>query len=151
MIDCTEIYIERPLNLQARAQTWYNYKNTNTIKYLIAITPVGAVSFLSRESRGRFYDKEVTMHSGSLQHGDLILADRGFDITEILLPMVRFRKALIALKGDHRCQGKKLIILKRFRMLQSMLKESLAESVKSKFYNQLYQFCKCIFLIMLCQ
>ena len=88
MIDCTEIYIERPINLQARAQTWYNYKNTNTIKYLIAITPVGAVSFLSRESRGRVYDKEVTMHSGSLQHGDLILADRGFDITEILLPMV---------------------------------------------------------------
>ena len=63
MIDYTEIYIERPLNLQARAQTWYNYKNTNTIKYLIAITPVGAVSFLSRESRGRVYDKEVTMHS----------------------------------------------------------------------------------------
>ena len=50
MIDCTEIYIERPLNLQARAQTSYNYKNTNTMKYLIAITPVGAVSFLSRES-----------------------------------------------------------------------------------------------------
>ena len=50
MIDCTEIYIERPLNLQARAQISYNYKNTNTMKYLIAITPVGAVSFLSRES-----------------------------------------------------------------------------------------------------
>ena len=64
MIDCTEIYIERPLNLQARAQTWYNYKNTNTIKYLIAIAPVGAVSILSREWGGRVYDKEVTMHSG---------------------------------------------------------------------------------------
>ena len=53
MIDCIEIYIERLLNLQACAQTWYNYKNTNTIKYLIAITPVGAVSFLSREWGGR--------------------------------------------------------------------------------------------------
>ena len=64
MMDCIEIYIERPLNLQACAQTWYNYKNTNTIKYLIAITPVGAVSFLSREWEGRVYDKEVTMYSG---------------------------------------------------------------------------------------
>ena len=53
MIDCTEIYVERLLNLQTLAQTWYNYKNTNTIKYLIAITPVGAVSFLSREWGGR--------------------------------------------------------------------------------------------------
>ena len=48
IIDSTEIYIERLLNLQARAQTWTNYKNTNTIKYLIAITPAGAVNFLSR-------------------------------------------------------------------------------------------------------
>ena len=58
MIDCTEIYIERPLNLKTLAQTWYNYKNTNTIKYLIAITPVGVVSFLSREWGGPVSDKE---------------------------------------------------------------------------------------------
>ena len=87
IIDCTEIYIERPLNLQACAQTWYNYKNTNTIKYLIAITPAGAVNFLSRGWGGCVSDKEITMHSvflKFLQHGDLILADRGFNITETL-------------------------------------------------------------------
>ena len=38
--DCTEIYIERPTNLNAR-----DYKHTSTIKYLIGITPAGAVSF----------------------------------------------------------------------------------------------------------
>lgn len=35
IIDCTEIFIERPLNLNARAQTWSNYKHTNTIKWVI--------------------------------------------------------------------------------------------------------------------
>ena len=48
IIDCTEIYLERPLNLETSAQTWSNYKNTNSIKYLIAITPAGAADFLSR-------------------------------------------------------------------------------------------------------
>ena len=28
IIDCTETFIERPFNLNARAQTWSNYKNT---------------------------------------------------------------------------------------------------------------------------
>lgn len=42
IIDCTEIFIARPSNLTARAQTWSNYKHNNTIKYLIAITSAGA-------------------------------------------------------------------------------------------------------------
>ena len=32
IIDCTEIYIERSFSLEARAQTWSNYKNTNTFE-----------------------------------------------------------------------------------------------------------------------
>ena len=53
---------------------------------MIAITPAGAVSFFSRGWGGRVSDK-ITMHSGFLkflQHGDLILADRGFNIAETL-------------------------------------------------------------------
>ncbi|XP_065652675.1 uncharacterized protein LOC136079930 [Hydra vulgaris] len=45
IIDCMEIFIERPFSLHARTQTWSNYKN-NTIKYLIGITPSGAVGIL---------------------------------------------------------------------------------------------------------
>ena len=60
IIDCTEIFIERPLNLNARAQTFSNYKNTNTIKYLVGITPSGAVSFLSPGWGGRTSDKVGT-------------------------------------------------------------------------------------------
>ena len=32
IIDCTEIFIERPLNLEARAIAWSNYKHKNTIQ-----------------------------------------------------------------------------------------------------------------------
>ena len=47
IIDCFEIFTERPSNLLARAQTWSQYKHHNTIKYLIGITPQGSISFIS--------------------------------------------------------------------------------------------------------
>ena len=47
IIDCSEIFIERPRNLTARAQTLSNYKHNNTDKFLIGISPSGVVSFLS--------------------------------------------------------------------------------------------------------
>ena len=43
IIDCFEIFIERPTSLLRRAQTWSNYK---TVKYLIGITPQGSVAFI---------------------------------------------------------------------------------------------------------
>ena len=87
IIDCTEIYIKRPLNLNARAQTFSNYKFHSTIKYLIGITPAGTVSFLSTGLGGRASDKEITLKSGFLEkltHGDCVLADRGFLVEEEL-------------------------------------------------------------------
>ena len=85
IINCTEIYIERPLNLNAKAQTFSNYKPHYTIKYLIGITPAGVVSFLSAGWGGRASDKEITLKSGfldKLPHGDCVLADRGFLVEE---------------------------------------------------------------------
>ena len=85
IIDCFEIFIDRPSNLQARAYTWSTYKHHNTAKVLIGITPQGVVSFISKAWGGRASDKYITEHCKVLDHlipGDVILADRGFNIAE---------------------------------------------------------------------
>ena len=84
-INCFEVFIKRPSNLLARAEAWSIYKHHNTIKFIIVITPQGAVSFLSKGWGGRVTDKHLTENCDLLSKllpGDIVLADRGFDIQD---------------------------------------------------------------------
>ena len=57
IIDCFEIFIDRPTNLMARAQTFSNYKHHNTVKVLIGISPRD--DFICQWSLGRSNLRQV--------------------------------------------------------------------------------------------
>ncbi|XP_068204708.1 uncharacterized protein [Palaemon carinicauda] len=84
ILDCFEVFIDRPSNLMARAQTWSSYKHHITVKFLIGITPQGVISYISPAWGGRVSDKYLTENCGFMDNllpGD-VLADRGFDISD---------------------------------------------------------------------
>ena len=90
IIDCFEIFIERPVAFTARAATYSNYKKHNTIKVLIGIySPItGAITYISSAWGGRVSDKIITQQCGFLQFidpGDVILADRGFNVHDVAI------------------------------------------------------------------
>ena len=43
ILDCAEVFIERPKSLINQACTWSEYKHHNTIKFLVGLSPTGLV------------------------------------------------------------------------------------------------------------
>jgi len=84
IINCSEIFIETPKNLDLQYLTYSNYKGHNTLKFLVGIAPNSAITFLSPLYCGRVSDKALTLHCGFLdivEPYDEIMADKGFNIS----------------------------------------------------------------------
>ena len=91
IIDCSDVFIERPKSLLSQAATWSDYKSHNTLKCLLAISRNGFITVVSSCYGGRASDKFICSDSGFydlLEYGDEVMADRGFQIQEEL--MLRF-------------------------------------------------------------
>ena len=89
--------------LQEFCQTGDTFSShTNTFKYLIAVTPNGGACFISDLLQGDIDDVRIFDESGIMKHlkpYDLVLADRGFTVHELLNPLQVELKIPAFLKG----------------------------------------------------
>lgn len=93
VIDCTEVFTQTPGSLNNHRQIYSNYKHHSTVKFLVAMSPSGAIIYVSDMWGGRASDKTITKESSvfldALDAGNQVMVDRGFTIAEDQTPPVK--------------------------------------------------------------
>ena len=87
IIDCTEFRCEVPKDAVKQSELYSDNKSHDRLKGLIGIVPHVAVTFVSQLYCGNISDREITNKSGLcryLENGDKLMADKGFDVQDIL-------------------------------------------------------------------
>ena len=116
IIDATELYIEMPSMPEIQELTFSHYKNHNTYKALVGISPSRVVTFASDLFPGSISDKEIVRWSGLLallEVGDTMMADRGFDIEDDIAPLGVHANIPPFLRSIQQFDSKDLIITHR--------------------------------------
>ena len=88
IIDCSEFFVEKASHFARQGNMYSSYKNHSTYKCLIGVAPNGAITYISQCYEGSISDNEIVKKSGfldKLEPGDLVMADRGFTIRDILM------------------------------------------------------------------
>ena len=154
IIDATEFSIERPSSLLSQACTFSSYKNKNTVKVLIGVTPSGAISFVSEAYEGSISDRKLVEVSGllkKLEPGDEIMADKGFTIQDLLIPCGVRLNIPPFLQGNTQMAASDVFAtkniarlrvhveraigrVKEYRILQSTLPASMWDSISDVIY-----------------
>lgn len=90
ILDGTEVPIQKPSDVNSQSATFSTYKNKNTLKCLVGITPRGTVSFVSDVYGGSTSDRQIFERSklctevGAFEKGDSIMADRGIMVQDLM-------------------------------------------------------------------
>ena len=133
IIDATEIFVEKPSVPEIQQRTFSSYKNHNTYKGLVGISPGGAITFVSRLFPGSISDRELTRQSGFLKlldPGDSIMADRGFDIQDDLTPLGVRLNIPPFLRGKSQLEENELIETRRIASLRIHVERAM-ERIKN--------------------
>ena len=88
VLDCTELFSQTPGTLENHKQLHSFYKHHSTVKFLVGMSPSGAITFVSKMWGGRASDKKITQTSDdllmALDAGNSVMVDRGFTISDDL-------------------------------------------------------------------
>nr|CAH7726050.1 unnamed protein product [Callosobruchus chinensis] len=87
VLDCTEVKCVKASSLDKQKWQYSTYKHFNTVKGLVGVAPNGVVTFLSELYPGSVSDNKIVQDCAVLNKmvsGDLILADKGFLIADVL-------------------------------------------------------------------
>ncbi|CAN7943942.1 unnamed protein product [Ixodes hexagonus] len=88
LLDATEVRCEVPTSFVTQSELYSHYKSTHTFKGLVGVSPCGLLTFVSELFTGCTSDRECVIRSGFLElefdHGDSIMADKGFRIEDLI-------------------------------------------------------------------
>lgn len=77
-----------PISLLLNSELFSSYKNHVTLKVLVGIAPSGAITFISQLYNGSISYWEIVIRRGFIsqkfENGDTVMADKGFQIADIL-------------------------------------------------------------------
>ena len=133
IIDATEIFVDTPALPEFQQITFSSYKNHNTFKALVGISPGGAISFVSSLYPGSISDQQLTKKSGLLdllEKEDSVMADRGFNIQDDLTPLGVRVNIPPFLKGKTQLEVDELVETRRIASLRIHVERAM-ERIKN--------------------
>lgn len=87
VLDCTEIFLQKPSCLCCRIKFYSQYKKSTTVKFMTGVSPGGLITVISRCYGGRASDKLIFEESDLIQkltpNTDAIMVDKGFLIDNL--------------------------------------------------------------------
>ena len=98
------------------------------VKVLIGITPSGAISFVSKCYKGSISDRKLVKLSGlleKLEPGDQIMADKGFQIQDLLTPLGVRLNVPPFLTGSAQMSASDAIITKKIAHLRVHMERAI--------------------------